>query len=345
MSRPLTRAALAALAGTLALAAPAAAQSGSAPTATAADGQTMLRLDTGTARALTGAGIRVSLIRPARAGASGLTFPVTGGEADPQTLAGTVNHSGGFAFRAGDTTVRLRSLRYRIGARSSLSARIGSARVTILRLDTRRARITRAGQTTSVRNVSATLTAAAARALNAAFATDLFRAGLRIGTVRSEVEFGTVALDGGATDLALAPTAVEALTALGIAATPVAPSAALSFAITDGELNPRTLAGEIEHSGGIALAREAVRVELRDFVITIDDQPRLSAQVGANRLDIATLDVSGLQRQDGEGTVTLSNVVARLTPAAAGALNALFTTTAFTEGAPLGTATVRAELR
>src|SRR5512145_1909740 len=84
-------AALVVVALPLAAAAPATA----APAAAVSDGQTMLRLDRGTAKVLQDAGVRVSPVAPASVGASGLTFPVTGGAADPRTLAGTVRHSGG----------------------------------------------------------------------------------------------------------------------------------------------------------------------------------------------------------------------------------------------------------
>ncbi|CAA9515213.1 MAG: hypothetical protein AVDCRST_MAG13-3030, partial [uncultured Solirubrobacteraceae bacterium] len=44
------------------------------------------------------------------------------------------------------------------------------------------------------------------------------------------------------------------------------------------------------------------------------------------------------------GTVTVANVPARLTKAAADALNAAFGVTAFSEGLQLGVATIRGEL-
>jgi hypothetical protein len=217
MSRTTKRALPLAVLAALAAAPPAFAQD-EAPRADVTGGQTMLQLDRGTARALTAAGVRVSVVRPARTGSSGLTFPVTGGQADPGTLAGTVTHRGGIRFRAGGRTVVLRDPTYRIGARSTLSARVGSTRLTILNLRTSGARVAAGGALdTGVSRVAATLTAGAARALNQAFSTRLFRAGLRLGTVRSEVRFGDVVFAGGATGLALDAGAAAALTSLGIA--------------------------------------------------------------------------------------------------------------------------------
>jgi len=346
MSRTTTRRAapvVAALAASLAAAAPAAAQSETR--AEIDDGRTVLRLDRATAAALTGAGIRVSATRPARLRSSGLSFPVSGGSADPRSLRGSVSHRGGIALRAGQRRVVLGAPRYRIGARrATLSARVGGSRLTILNLDTRRAELERDGLTTEATGLRATLTRTAARALNRAFHTRLFSAGLRLGTVRSEVEFAEVLLAEGATELALDPAAAALLQTLGVTATPVAPSTGLSFAITGGRLNPERLTGSIAHSGGIALARGTTRIELRDFGIELGERLALEARVGNARIAIATLDVGALQRGGDEDTLVLSGVVARLTETAATALNGLFQTTAFREGVALGTATVTAEL-
>ncbi len=334
---------------TLVAAPPAVAQE-DAPAADVAGGQTMLQLDRGTARALTAAGVRVTPVRPARTGASGLTFPVSGGEADPGTLAGTVTHRGGIRFRAGGRSVILRDPTYRIGERSTLTARVGSARLTIATLRTGNARIAAGGALdTGVSRVDARLTATAARALNRAFRTRLFRSGLRLGTVRSEVRFGEVVFAGGATGLALDAGAVAALTSLGVAPGVVAPATLaegeVRFPITGGLVNAETLAGEITHSGGLSLTRGATRVELGEPTIGIDDSPALSLVLGGTRVDVVSLDASGARTTVDGDAVTVSGVVARLTAPAAQALNAAFGTTAFAEGLVLGTATVRGEAR
>jgi hypothetical protein len=329
----------------LVAATPAAAQQSAA----VADGQTMLRLDRGTAKVLQDAGVRVSPVGPASVGASGLTFPVTGGAADPRTLAGTVRHSGGIRFRAGDRSVVLRSPTYRIGRRSSLSLRVGGDRLRVLALDTSDARVRRSGLDTRASRIRATLTGAAARALNRAFGVHLFAAGLPIGTVRTEVAYSEVVFAGRDTTLALDPGAASALQSLGIAAAPLSPASAgdtgLAFPITGGKVDAASLAGRIRHSGGIALTRDATRVELSDFTIVIDDTPALTARVGGARVEILALDVSGIQRSGSGRNVVVSGVVARLTAVAAQALNQAFGTSAFTEGLVLGTATVNGRAR
>ena len=336
----------AALAAAIALVCAPTAVAGETPAASVAGGQTMLRLDPGTASALSNAGVGVSLVAPARAARSGLTFPVTGGAADPRTLAGTVRHSGGIRFRAGDRTVVLRNFRYTVGRRSQLTAQVGGTRLPILSLGLDKAKVTDGGAVeTRVSGITASLTAGAARALNAAFDTDLFAGGLRIGKVRSEVEFGEVIFRGGATNLVYDEGAVAALQQLNITPSAIAPatpgSQGAQFPITGGRVNAETLAGQISHSGGLALTRGDTRVELREFTIGIDETPALSALLGSDRAEILSLDVSAIRRASQGNNVHVDNVVARLTAGAAQALNAAFETTAFTEGLTIGTASVR----
>ena len=316
---------------------------------TAADvggGRTMLKLDRATAKAIQDAGLGLSLLRPARNGSSGVTFPVSGGKLDPATLRGSVAHRGGLRFHDGPTSVRLRNFRYTIGARgASLSAAVGGTRLKILTLDLRRVKLGARGPLTKTASrIRATLTAGAAKALNAAFGTKAFRGGLLLGTVRTEVELADAVFAGGATTLRLDPAAGQALTDLGITPGVVGDATAgpdgLAFPITGGRVDAKTLAGTIPHSGGISLTKGSTRVELTDFTIGIDDSPSLSALVGGQRVEILTLDVSAIETDVRGRTIVVSGVVANLTAAAAGALNQAFDTSAFKEGLKLGTATV-----
>ena len=313
-------------------------------------GSTTLRLAPGTASALGSAGVSVTPIEPASGGARGIAFPITGGDIHPTYGAGTLTHSGGLTFRAGSTSVRLTDFQIRQDRRKgTLTALVGDTRVPILKIDRRRARVTRNGFATNVSRVRVTLTGVAARALNGAFDTRLLRGGLLIGTLTERIVPAEAVFRGDATTLALDPGAASALTSLGIEAAPVGPATAgqggLSFPITSGNANLETLAGTIRHSGGISLTRGSTRVELTRFYINVDDAPDLTAVVGGQRLSILNLDVSGLTRDVEGRQVTLGNVKASLTAGAASALNQAFGTNAFREGLVLGTATVVAEGR
>lgn len=345
--------ALATLALTAALAAPASAQM-SPNAARVGDGQTMLRLAPATARALAANGVQVSPVAPARSGSSGLTFPVTGGAVNPASLRGSVSHSGGIRFRADGRSVVLRDPRYTIrSGLATLSARVGSGRLTVLRLDLAQASVTAAGPLTkTASNVRATLTAMAARALNGAFDTRLFTRGLAIGTVRTNIELRDAVFGGGMTTLAPDAAAAAALSSLNItlgtagAATLGPDGIGFPISAPYSKVDATTLAGSINHYGsGLVLSRGDTRVALTDFTIAIDDTPALSARLGAERVEILTLDVSALQRSVDGNAVVVGNVGASLTAAAAGALNHAFATHAFTAGLKLGTATVRGVTR
>jgi hypothetical protein len=301
-----------------------------------ASGTTTLKLDRSAARALDAGGVRVTPVSPARAGVS---FPVTGGSLDG--ARGTIEHSGGLRFSAGGKSLTARSFTVKLARRATLTARVGSARVTLLNLDTSRARVTRSGLDTRISRVRVALTATAARALNATLGTHLFRAGLELGSVTVQAKPESVALASGTTALTLDAGAGAALQSLGITAAPIG-SDALAFPITGGRVNASSYAGSIEHSGGIALSRGATRVELTEFTIDIDDTPELTALVGGQRVPILTVDLSALEASVKGRKITLAGAALKLTGVAATALNQAFATTAFTEGLLLGTATVQA---
>jgi hypothetical protein len=158
-------------------------------------------------------------------------------------------------------------------------------------------------------------------------------------------------LKGGKTTLALDPATAALLDTAGIRPSPVPPATAnadgsLSFPITGGSVNAKNLAGKIKHDGGIRLASNAVQVELTKF--TIDTRAaELTALVGGNRVAILSLDLGGAKVKVNEkrGKLSIKNVAAKLTADAAAALNGAFSTTAFTEGALLGNATVNAKVK
>lgn len=326
----------------LAVAAPA-----GAATVKLAGGSTTLKLDAGTARALEGLGVSVTPITPAKAGSKGVSFPITGGSIDPATAAGTITHSGGLQLRAGPTRVRLTSFTIGVDRTPTISVKVGKARLHAFTLTLARAKVTRAGLGTSVTGVTVRLSAKGAAALNKAFGVRAFARGLRIGTAAVKATPGQIAFTGGATSLALDPSAAQALAALGISAAPAAPATAstggsLAFPITGGKVDAKSLAGSITHSGGLTLTKGATVVTVSDFTIATAPAPKLTALLGTARFDLATLDLSAAKVAISGRTVTVGPVTARLTKTAADGLNQAFGTTAFAEGLTLGTATVAA---
>jgi hypothetical protein len=166
---------------------------------------------------------------------------------------------------------------------------------------------------------------------------------------RDKNKSDVVSVVGGNTKLFVDAGTGAALGSLGIAVEPVDPArvtrrGAFRFPITGGEVNAKTLVGQIRHSGGLAFvqASSGTRVEVTDFNIDIDANPTLTAKVGDARVPLLSLDVTGLERKDRDGAVVLTGIKASLTAVAAGALNDAFETTAFTEGLLIGTARVKA---
>jgi hypothetical protein len=315
-----------------------------------AGGATTLKLAPATARALADNGVSVTPLGPAKARRGAVAFPITGGSIDPASARGRIDHSGGLALRAGGTRVALRGFRVHVGAnRAILTARTGGERLTVLSLSLARAKVTRNGVGTTVRGVRAVLSGQAARALNAAFDTDLFAKALPIGTVAVRAAPAQVQLAGGVTTLALDQGAAQALQSLNIQAAPIDPATAggsgVSFPITGGKANAETFAGSIRHSGGIRLSRGDTVVDLTAFTIRVDSSPDLTARVGDGRVSILNLDLSQLEASVRGRRVELSGVRATLTAGAAQALNQAFSTDAFKEGLLLGTARVAARAR
>jgi hypothetical protein len=326
---------------------------GGAPAASAAvdltGGSTTLKLSRGAAQALDGLGVSVGTTGRARAAGGGVRFPVSGGAIDPRTAAGTIAHAGGLRLSAGGTRVVLRSPRVAVGRRQiNLSTRVGSARLHVAKL-VGRARVTRSGFNTNVSGLRAELTQKAARALNRAFGVTAFAKGLNLGrvSVRTRTSETELARTGG-TGLEIDPGALQALASQGITPGVVEPAtltgATATFPITGGRADLDLGAGVVRHAGGISLTKGSTVVRLTEFDIRLGAAPQLFAAIngGAQKAAILDLDLSGAATDVDGRSITVGNVVARLTQGAADALNQAFATTAFSGGLVIGRATVRA---
>lgn len=145
-------------------------------------GATTLKLDSGTASALTSLGVTVGPVKPARASSKGVAFPITGGTVNAKTLAGKIKHSGGLRFSKGSTVVELTDYTINIDKKPDLVATLGKDRVSILSLDLSKLKNKSSGKHIKLSGVKASLTAGAAAALNGAFGTTAFTKGLVLGT-------------------------------------------------------------------------------------------------------------------------------------------------------------------
>ena len=131
--------------------------------------------------------------------------------------------------------------------------------------------------------------------------------------------------------------------------TPQGPSVGYGFPITDGRVDAATLAGHINHTGGLRFVNLAngEKLSLTNFRIVIDAHPRLTAIVNGDpnvRAPILRLDLSKATVAEPLPYVRVGNVGAYLNSTAADALNNALGVSLFASGIKLGTAHVRAHV-
>lgn len=114
-----------------------------------------------------------------------------------------------------------------------------------------------------------------------------------------------------------------------------------SFPVTGGAVDLGTLAGTIEHRGGIVFVnvRNGKRLKVSNFVIDTATGV-LTGRVNdtATRVPVFDLDLSAATVDAHGRRVKVGNIDVRLTAAAAGALNQALGTSVFGGGLDLGTA-------
>ena len=172
---------------------------------------------------------------------------------------------------------------------------------------------------------------------------------------------GTVHLNGVRTALTTDPATTGVLVSNGILPLPVGPatvaprfggeglSLRYGFPITGGRVDAATLAGVINHSGGLRFVNIANghTLTLTSFRIRISDHPGLTAAVNRDpsvRVRILNLDLSHATVAKHPPFVKVSNVKATLTQTAASALNSALGVSFFSKGITLGTAQVKAHI-
>jgi len=155
---------------------------------------TSVKLDASTAAALTQLGVAVAPVGSATfdAPTSTVTFPITGGIAAihsnlgfmPGYIEGSIIHQGsGLSFTKGSTTVTVTDFVVDPGD-SILTATVGGKPgIPLLSLDGTNVKVSMQGSDVVLDGTVAKLTDTAATALNGAFATTAFKAGLALGTV------------------------------------------------------------------------------------------------------------------------------------------------------------------
>jgi hypothetical protein len=153
-------------------------------------------------------------------------------------------------------------------------------------------------------------------------------------------------LNGENTVLTLDAGVVSVLQAKKVKVVPIEPAgpggpAGVQFPITGGKVNSETLAGSIEHSGGLRFSIGRKTLEVTDFVADTKAGV-LSATAGAAEIPLLTLDFAGLKKSTKGGAIVASRIGVALTPAAASAMNGILGVNFFKKGLALGELTVTA---
>jgi hypothetical protein len=156
-------------------------------------GKTWLKIDKGTAAALSDAGVKVEATGAAigpLAKHPYFAFPIVGGKVDKDPLGGRIVHSGGLSFSADSESVVVKRFVIDLD-RGVLTAKVAGTgqRIALLKLDAPEGVKVGAGRIV-LRGVDAKLTAQAAKALNEALDTDLFEGGLLIGEATVIAKYG-----------------------------------------------------------------------------------------------------------------------------------------------------------
>jgi hypothetical protein len=153
-------------------------------------------------------------------------------------------------------------------------------------------------------------------------------------------------LNGENTVLTLDGAVVSALQAKKVKVVPIEPAgpggpAGVKFPITGGKVNSETLAGSIEHSGGLRFRIGRETLVVRDFVADTESGI-LTATAGAAEIPLLTLDFAGLKKSTEGGAIVASGIGVALTLDAANAMNAILGVGFFEKGLALGELTVTA---
>jgi len=152
-----------------------------------------------------------------------------------------------------------------------------------------------------------------------------------------------VGVVGKSTSVVLNPATAAALKQAEITVTPVAPATAktaLVFPVTGGHVVVTSLAGTIEHRGGLTFSHAGKSVTLTSFIVNTETK-QLTAMAGGQLVPVFDLNLASIKRASGpSGTVLASNIGLNLTEQAASALNSGLGVSTFKAGLNFGIATL-----
>ncbi len=154
---------------------------------------------------------------------------------------------------------------------------------------------------------------------------------------------GSVPIVGTSTSVTVYPVDQQILAKSGVTIAPIAPATAktsLIFPVSGGQVAVATLAGTIQHTGGLKFSRNGKSVEMTSFIIDTSSK-QVTAMVDGQRVPILDLSLASVKRASGaNGTVVASGITLTVTPQTASILNQGLNVELFQAGLPFGIATI-----
>lgn len=225
-------------------------------------GSTTITLKSSVVKGLKKAGVKITAVKPAKIKGSKATLPVTGGEIEAATGAGTITHGGGLKIKAGKKSTTIKSVAVNSKTKS-VSAKVGGKTVKLATLAG--VSTTRLGFGNNVVAKKLKLTSAGAKALNKALVPKGGKAAFKANTVlggsttQAEPETDNVLASGSMTytgdatllgKLKNVETTVEL-----IPPTTLTPPTTFLSPISGGTVSPAGTSGTINSTGGIRLSQ------------------------------------------------------------------------------------------
>jgi len=147
---------------------------------------------------------------------------------------------------------------------------------------------------------------------------------------------------GKSTDVVINPAVSAALKHAGVTLTPIAPASAkatLLFPVSSGQIVVATLAGTVDHTGGLTFRHSGKSVTLTNLVINTKTK-HLTARVGRKSMPVFDLNLASPNRTNGPHRVVVSNIKLTVRSRAAIALNSGLGVSTFKVGMNFGIATL-----
>jgi len=153
---------------------------------------------------------------------------------------------------------------------------------------------------------------------------------------------GKATVIGKSTDVVISPAVSAALRHAGITLTPIAPATAkatLHFPVSSGQIAVATLAGTVDHTGGLTFRHSGKSVTLTNIVINTKTK-HLTATVGGKSMPVFGLNLASHNRTSGPHSAVVSDIKLTVLSRAATALNSGLGVNTFKAGQNFGIATL-----